>query len=84
MLLRFEYFKVVSFRQLNKTGTINKDINATNIPPKPGIAMGTIIPLPLPVAVKMGNKANIVVEVVIKQGRMRFLPASNTKILISF
>ena len=45
------------------------------------MAMGIIISLPLPVDVKTGNRANMVVAVVIKQGRIRFSPASTTDAL---
>ena len=51
---------------------MNKEINATDIPPKAGIAMGIIISLPLPVDVKIGINAKIVVAVVIKQGLILF------------
>ena len=54
------------------------------IPPKMGIAIGIIISLPLPVDVKTGNKANTVVTVVIKQGRIRFPAASNVAKRIPF
>ena len=40
--------------------------------------------LPLPVEVRMGNKARIVVAVVIKHGRILFIPASITDARISF
>ena len=53
-----------------------------SIPPKDGIAIGIIISLPLPVDVNTGSKASMVVAVVIKQGRIRFSPASTTDALI--
>jgi len=46
------------------------------IPPKEGIAMGTIISEPLPVDVKTGISARKVVAVVIRQGRTRLIAAS--------
>ena len=70
--------------QLYKTGTTNSVIKATNIPPKLGIAIGIIISLPLPVDVNTGNNANMVVAVVIKQGLIRFSPASTIDALICF
>ena len=45
------------------------------IPPKIGMAIGTMISLPFPVEVSIGKRARIVVTVVIKQGLMR-LPAA--------
>ena len=61
---------------------MNNVINATNIPPKMGIAIGTIMLLPFPVAVKTGKSAMSVVAVVIKQGLIRRLPASITVVRI--
>ena len=46
------------------------------IPPNMGMAIGIIISLPFPVDVNTGSKANMVVTVVIKQGRIR-LPAAS-------
>lgn len=54
-----------------------------SIPPKLGIAIGIIISLPLPVLVKMGSKAKMVVAVVIKHGRILRSPASMTLARIS-
>ena len=54
------------------------------MPPKLGIAIGIIISLPRPVDVKMGNNAKMVVAVVIKQGLIRFSPASTIAARISF
>ena len=65
-------------------GTTKRVIKAISIPPKLGIAIGIIMSDPLPVDVNTGSKANIVVAVVIKQGRILFLPASITDALISF
>ena len=53
------------------------------MPPKLGIAIGIMTSLPLPVEVKMGNNASMVVAVVMRQGRIRFSPASMTDALIS-
>ena len=46
------------------------------IPPKDGIAMGTMISDPLPVDVNTGIRAKKVVAVVIKQGRTHLMAAS--------
>ena len=46
------------------------------MPPKEGIAMGTMISDPRPVEVRIGINANTVVAVVIIQGRARLTPAS--------
>jgi hypothetical protein len=43
------------------------------IPPKDGIAMGTIMSEPLPVDVNTGISAKKVVAVVIRQGRTRLI-----------
>ena len=47
-----------------------------SIPPKLGMAIGIMISLPRPVDVNIGSKARMVVAVVIKQGLIRFEPAS--------
>ena len=62
---------------------MNSVIRAMSIPPKLGIAIGIMISLPLPVLVRMGNKAKRVVAVVIKQGRILRYPASTTLVRIS-
>src|SRR5699024_99919 len=72
-----------SLLQLNNTGTTKRVIKAIIIPPKLGIAIGIIMSLPLPVEVRIGNRASIVVAVVIKQGRILFCPASTTEVRIS-
>ncbi len=46
------------------------------IPPKDGIAMGTMMSDPLPVDVSTGISAKKVVAVVIMQGRTRLMAAS--------
>lgn len=62
---------------------MNKEIKATVIPPKVGIAIGIMISEPLPALVRTGKRASSVVAVVIRQGRTRFNPASNTAALIA-
>ena len=52
------------------------------IPPKDGIAMGTMISDPLPVEVSTGIRAKKVVAVVIMQGRTRLIAASIVAALI--
>ena len=54
---------------------MNIDIMAINIPPKLGIAIGTMTSAPRPVDVRTGTSDSIVVAVVIKQGRIRLSPA---------
>ena len=54
-----------------KTGTTSIETRLMAIPPKEGIAIGTIISEPLPVDVKTGIRARKVVAVVIRQGRTR-------------
>ena len=51
-------------------------MTTTSMPPKEGIAMGTMISDPRPVEVRMGINAKTVVTVVIMQGRARLTPAS--------
>jgi len=46
------------------------------MPPKVGIAIGTMMSDPRPVDVSTGKSARIVVAVVIRAGRMRRCPAS--------
>jgi hypothetical protein len=57
------------------TGTKTNVINSIVIPPKDGVAMGTITSLPRPVLVNTGIRARIVVAVVIRQGRILRKPA---------
>ena len=52
-------------------------ITAIAIPPKVGIAIGTMISAPRPLDVSTGISARIVVATVIKQGRTRRSPASS-------
>ncbi len=54
------------------------------MPPKEGIAIGTITSEPRPVEVRTGSNANIVVAVVIRQARMRRWPARTVASRISF
>ena len=49
-------------------------IAAAIIPPKAGMAIGTIISDPFPVDVNTGSNAIMVVAVVITAGRMRLNP----------
>ena len=51
------------------------------IPPKSGMAIGTIMSDPFPVDVSTGISAMIVVAAVIMAGRTLFVPASRTDIL---
>ena len=57
---------------------------AINIPPKAGMAMGTMMSAPLPVDVRMGSNAITVVAEVITAGRMRLFPARTTASRIPF
>ena len=56
---------VNSCHKAYNTGTVNMVSTCKAIPPKDGIAIGTIISEPRPVEVRMGKSANIVVAVVI-------------------
>ena len=51
-----------------KTGIINTEIKITNIPPKEGIAIGTMMSEPRPVEVRIGIKASMVVAEAIRHG----------------
>jgi hypothetical protein len=53
------------------------------MPPKVGIAMGTMMSEPRPVDVSTGTSARIVVAEVIRQGRTRRSPAAITAARIS-
>lgn len=57
-------------------GTVRVVIMANIIPPKEGIAIGTMMSDPLPVDVSTGISARMVVLAVIMAGRMRRVPAS--------
>ena len=46
-------------------------MTARIMPPKDGIAIGTMMSAPLPVEVRIGNSASIVVALVIRAGRTR-------------
>jgi hypothetical protein len=72
-LMAFLYLS--SFIELYRTGTISIVSISIVIPPNDGIAIGTIISLPRPVLVNTGKSAKIVVAVVIRQGRIRRVPA---------
>ena len=54
-----------------RTGTTNMVRSSMSMPPKIGMAIGTIKSDPRPVLVRTGKSANRVVAVVIKQGRTR-------------
>ena len=58
-------------------------IRLTAMPPIEGMAIGCITSEPRPVAQKIGIRPKIVVAVVIRQGRMRLIPASSTAARIS-
>ncbi|GEM_PF-1074669 len=53
------------------------------MPPKTGMAMGIVMSEPRPDELSSGSRARIVVAVVIRQGRMRRLPAAITALRIS-
>ena len=72
-----------SLTHLYKTGTTSIVRISIVIPPKTGIAIGTIISEPLPVDVKTGIRANIVVTFVIRHGLNLRVPASMTFLRIS-
>ena len=65
----------LSFIQQYSTGTTSIVSISIVIPPKEGIAIGTIISEPRPVEVRTGINARIVVAVVIRQGRILRIPA---------
>jgi hypothetical protein len=58
-------------------------MTTTVIPPKVGMAMGTIMSEPRPVEVMTGIKASMVVETVIMAGLIRLVPAVTTASRIS-
>jgi hypothetical protein len=66
---------LLSFIQQYKTGTTSIVSISIVIPPKEGIAIGTIISEPRPVEVKTGISARMVVAVVIRHGRILRIPA---------
>ena len=53
------------------TGTTKSETSATAIPPKVGIAIGTMMSEPRPVDVSTGSRARIVVAVVMSAARIR-------------
>jgi hypothetical protein len=65
---------LVSFIQQYNTGTMSIVSISIVIPPKDGIAIGTIMSLPRPVDVNTGISASIVVAVVINAALTRRLP----------
>src|SRR5690554_5647139 len=66
-----------------RMGTTNMVIDWISIPPKVGIAIGTMISAPFPVEVSTGSSAISVVAVVITAGRTRLRPAWTTASRIS-
>ena len=55
-------------------GTTNNEISPRSMPPTAGRAMGRATSLPRPLEARIGQRARIVVKVVIRQGRIRRLP----------
>ena len=68
----------LSRHQHCRTGTTNIVMDWINIPPKVGIAIGTMISAPFPVEVSTGSRAISVVAVVMAAGRTRLRPAVTT------
>jgi len=66
-----------------RTGTISMVIISMVMPPNEGIAIGTMMSDPRPFDVRTGSNARMVVAVVIRQGRIRRLPASSVAVRIS-
>ena len=64
-------------------GTTNMVSSAMVIPPKTGIAIGTMMSDPRPVLVSTGNNASKVVAVVIRHGLTLSVPASITVSLMA-
>ena len=62
---------------------MNSVIKLTAMPPRDGIAIGCITSEPRPVAQKIGIRPKMVVEIVIRHGRIRFRPACSTASRIS-
>jgi hypothetical protein len=58
----------ISFSRQYRVGTTKEETRTTIMPPKEGIAIGTIISAPLPVEVNTGSSASIVVAEVIRHG----------------
>ena len=67
---------LASFVQQYSTGTRKMPTTANSIPPKEGMAIGTIMSEPLPVEVRMGINANMVVALVIRAGLTRRFAAA--------
>ena len=59
-----------------RTGTINMVIRTISMPPKDGMAMGTMMSEPRPVEARTGTRARIVVVAVMRHGRTLRKPAS--------
>ena len=76
-------FKRRSASQQYSTGTVSTRISTTTIPPKDGIAMGTMISAPRPTEVRTGISARSVVADVIIAGLIRRFPASTVASRIS-
>ena len=62
---------LASWIQQYRTGTRKMATTAKSIPPNEGMAIGTIIPEPLPVEVRTGMRARMVVALVIRAGLTR-------------
>ena len=58
------------------TGTTNIVRNSISIPPKVGMAIGTMMSAPRPVDVSTGSSARMVVAVVMRHGRILCMAAS--------
>lgn len=72
------FFSSPSRHQHWNTGTTNMVIDWINMPPKVGIAIGTMMSAPFPVEVRTGSRAIRVVAVVMAAGRTRLRPAVTT------
>ena len=65
-------------------GTTRTESRTTSMPPKEGIAIGTMTSEPLPVEVSTGMRARIVVAEVIRHGRILLCAAWIVAVLIFF
>src|SRR5699024_9995032 len=79
----FSFLVADSLHQHWNTGTTNMVMDWISMPPKVGMAIGTMISAPLPVEVRTGSKAISAVAVVIAAGLTRFKPAYMTASRIS-
>src|SRR3546814_18696194 len=71
----------LSCHMLYSTGTTNMVITCRSIPPKVGMAMGTMMSDPLPVDESTGKSASTATEAVIMAGLTRLIPACSTAFL---